>query len=171
MKKLISLILFLSTILLCSACGSNTSSTDEAGDMSTQIANPFVECSSMEEAANIAGFALNAPDMLEGYSGKLIQVVPGEMLQIFYTDTNEEEDIYREVMVRKAPGTEGIRGDYGDYVEETVEEVDGRMVTLRGTEGWGISNASWTSEDYSYYVSANIGIPKEDFIALISQIS
>ena len=172
MKKLISAVLLLSMILLCSACGSESASSPmESNEFSAQIANPFVECSSMEEAANIAGFTLTAPDMLDGYSEKLIQAVSGEMLQIFYTDTDEEEDIYRELLVRKAPGTDDISGDFGDYVEETVEEVNGRTITFRGTEGWGVSNAAWSSDGYSYYISYNIGVPKEEAIALISQIS
>lgn len=48
---------------------------DEADGEITQIANPFTECETLEEAAGLAGFSLQVPDALEGYSNRTIQVL------------------------------------------------------------------------------------------------
>lgn len=41
----------------------------------TEIANPFEECKTLEEAAAISGVTLKVPDEIEGYSERSIQAV------------------------------------------------------------------------------------------------
>lgn len=90
----------------------------------TMIANPFVDCQTMETAAEVAGFEFRTPEQVEGISEKKIQAVDQEMIQVIYSaDENQ-------ILIRKAPGTRNISGDYNNYQKEETITVDERQVTL-----------------------------------------
>ena len=115
------------------------------------IANPFVDCQTMEAAAEVAGFEFRTPEQVEGISEKKIQAVDQEMIQVIYSaDENQ-------ILIRKAPGTRNISGDYNNYQKEETITVDERQVTLKGNDGV-IALATWSANDYSYsiYVSAGM---------------
>lgn len=94
------------------------------------IANPFVDCQTMEAAAEVAGFEYRTPEQVEVCSENKIQAVDQEMIQVIYSaDENQ-------ILIRKAPGTRNISGDYNNYQKEENITVDEMQVTLKGTFVW-----------------------------------
>ena len=132
---------------------------------STQIANPFVSCATLEEAAQIAGFSMKAPDAYETYAYPMIQAVQNEMIEVIYLDTAETEGM----RIRKAVGTDPISGDYNQYEVERMESVNGYTVSMRGNGAW-INVAEWTDGNYSYSITIEHGISMEALEGLISEV-
>lgn len=94
------------------------------------IANPFVDCQTMEAAAEVAGFEYRTPEQVEVCSENKIQAVDQEMIQVIYSaDENQ-------ILIRKAPGTRNISGDYNNYQKEETITVDEMQVTLKETFVW-----------------------------------
>ncbi len=60
--------------------------TTAVTDDDVQIANPFQECTDLSEAAQIAGFSITAPDSCVNSSGKVIQAIQNDMIEIIYQD-------------------------------------------------------------------------------------
>ena len=111
---------------------------------SAQIANPFTDTKTLEEAQEIAGFDLQVPDAAAPYTVVNYRAVEGEMLEIIFRDRKGEEG-YR---IRKAAGEDDISGDYNEYAKEkTIRLSDGTKVTLRGDKDDEWSVAVWTAED------------------------
>ena len=111
---------------------------------SAQIANPFTDTKTMEEAQEIAGFDMQVPDAAAPYTVVNYRAVEGEMLEIIFRDRKGEEG-YR---IRKAAGEDDISGDYNEYAKEkTIRLSDGTKVTLRGDKDDEWSVAVWTAED------------------------
>lgn len=120
----------------------------EGEEGTVQIANPFVDVNSLEEAAAGAGFELTAPDEIEGYQGQAITYIEGQMIQVIYGD--EENNLY----LRKGAGTEDIAGDYNEYEITEEREIAGQTVTVRANAD-GIHTITWTDGDYSYAAMAS----------------
>lgn len=189
MKKLI--VIFMSAVLALSmaACGAEKKEPDEtsqeaaeetaetaqetaaedetAGAMlggQVQIANPFTDCETLEEAAKITGFSLKLPDDLpDGIEETAIRVMDGTMIEVICTGSGEE------LRVRKAAGSEDISGDYETY-ENVCELAAGeRTLTAKGN-GDTFSTATWTGEGFSYSISSENGMSQEDLISLASAI-
>ena len=75
-----------------------------------QIANPFTDCETMEEAAKITGFSLKLPeDLPDGIEETAVRVMDGTMIEVILTGSGEE------LRFRKAAGSEDISGDYETY--------------------------------------------------------
>ena len=111
---------------------------------SAQIANPFTDTKTLEEAQEIAGFDMQVPDAAAPYTVVNYRAVEGEMLEIIFRDRKGEEG-YR---IRKAAGEDDISGDYNEYAKEkTILLSDGTKVTLRGNKDDEWSVAVWTAED------------------------
>lgn len=111
---------------------------------SAQIANPFTDTKTLEEAQEIAGFDMQVPDAVAPYTVVNYRAVEGEMLEIIFRDRKGEEG-YR---IRKAAGEDDISGDYNEYAKEkTIRLSDGTKVTLRGDKDDEWSVAVWTAED------------------------
>ena len=133
-----------------------------------QIPNPWTDCASKEEAAQLAGFDLAAPDAISGVSEKSYQVMTGEDVEtIFEIDYASGED--RAAYVRKASGAEDISGDYNDYEEEQTVEAGSVSVTMKGNDGL-VYLALWTDGGYSYALNVTAGLSQSDMAALVSEI-
>ena len=131
---------------------------------SAQIANPFADCGSLEEAAAAAGFDMTAPDAVDGYSDRRIQVMNNEMIQLIYSDGDSR------LLLRKAAGSEDISGDYNAYAETRTLAVGDASVTMKGGEGM-VRLAIWTDKGYAYAVASDEPMPVEAMTALVSQIA
>lgn len=154
MKKLIAITLCAFMAMSFAACSNNSPSNDNpqkqviGGD---EIPNPFVDCDTMADAEKIAGFNITVPEkMLEGYAQKLIQAVEKEMVQVFY------ENGEKEILIRKAKGSEDISGDYNEYKENNTVTVGSLKVSTRGNDG-KVNVAIWVDEEYTYSITANLG--------------
>ena len=102
-------------------------------DSSTQIPNPFVECGTLAEAQDQAGFSLTLPD---GCTPEHISVLPDQMIQVLCEDN---------LTIRKAVGQEDISGDYTAYPQVDTLSSHGTEVTLKG-DADTVKVAVWTTE-------------------------
>ena len=129
-----------------------------------QIPSPFIDCSSLAEASQVAGFGVRAPKSVGDYDRASISAIDGELIDILYESGDDT------VRVRKGAGTEDISGDYNSYAETAVSEVDGMDVTMKG-DGGRVSLAVWTSGEYTYSVSASAGMSRTEMADLIREIA
>ena len=127
---------------------------------STGIANPFVDCASASEAANIAGFGVTFPEAVPGYSERVYQAVEGKMIQCFYRQGDKS------VLIRKAKGTEDISGDYNEYSKTTTATVRDMEVTEKGKDDL-VYVATWNRDGFSYAIDADEGLPAEVIEGLV----
>lgn len=138
-------------------------STDS--DNKTQISNPFVNCKSLEDAAKLAGFSLTAPAKLGGYATSKIQVVNNQMIQVIYTDADNQTRT-----LRKAIGTEDISGDYTDYAQTNTVAVGTLQVTMKGNNDT-VSVATWTAGGFTYAIDMqDAPVRASDVCQLVSGI-
>ena len=142
----------------------NIDTDEQPGNV--QVVNPYVDYETLADAAQAVGFALNAPETVDGYSGeKSFQVVDGSMIQIVYTD-----DGGNRLFVRKEADDADISGDYNNYAEENIVTVGEYSVTLKGNNGT-VSTAIWMNNSYAYAVSADVPMTVEAMTALVAQIA
>lgn len=130
-----------------------------------QIANPFTDCDTLEEAAQTAGFPLSAPDSISGgFSERVIRAVKDTMIEVIYYNETDK------ICIRKATGSEDISGVYTKFDETTSVQVNKLEVTLKGNNG-KITTALWTYDGYTYAITATSdGMDKESVIRLIKEI-
>ena len=113
------------------------------------IPNPFVDCDTMEAAAEKAGFTMSAPETVGAYTARTIRVMAGSMIEVQYRQDGAP-DYYD---VRKALGDEPRHGDYNVYTEEHAVTVGETNVTMKGNDG-KVSLAYWLADGYALSVSA-----------------
>lgn len=131
-----------------------------------QLPNPFVDCDTLGEAIEIAGFNLAIPNVIDKSTDRLYRVMAldDRMLEVIYL--SGEDEVAR---IRKAPGTEDISGDYTTYAQMETASVSGAQVILKGDAG-KVSLAIWTVEEYTYSVHVEDGISAADMTRLVSNI-
>ena len=162
MRKLITAILLLTAILALAACGG---SQEPEETETTNMGNPWVDCATLEEAADLAGFSIAVPDRIEGYPNTFIQAAENSMIQVYYSDTNPGDG--DRVLIRKGVGTEDISGDYGEYPEVETASIHGVDVTLKGEDGL-VHTAIWTQGGYTYSISG--GLSREQIEELVELV-
>ena len=141
-------------------------SNEGIGGGTVQIANPFVDYETLDDAAKAAGFELTAPETVEGWDGeKIIQVANNCMLQVIFHDGDDNR-----LFVRKEAGDADISGDYNTYAEIDAVSVGDYSVTLKGNDGT-VSTAVWTSNGYSYAVTSDVPMAVDAMTALIAQVA
>ena len=121
----------------------------DQGGMAAGWGNPFIPCASMEEAAGLAGFAMEVPAetaLTEQYPVRDITANKDTMIQVICYDAAGNEGF----RMRKAAGEEDISGVYGTYEEKTLESGD-RTLQLRLKEGL-VRTICWTEDGFSYAV-------------------
>ena len=121
----------------------------DQGGMAAGWGNPFIPCASMEEAAGLAGFAMEVPAetaLTERYPVRNITAIKESMIQVICFDAAGNEGF----RMRKAAGEEDISGVYGTYEEKTLESGD-RTLQLRLKEGL-VRTICWTEDGFSYAV-------------------
>ena len=137
-----------------------------ADSASTQIANPFTECATLEEAAQLAGFPLTVPDTLaQQYPICIIRVMKDDMIELIYRNDADEEVL----RLRKAKGQEDISGDYNEYPETNTVTVGQRPVTQKGSGG-AVSTTTWTEGEYAYAATSAAGMTSAEMVELIEGI-
>ena len=141
------------------AAAESASGQQMQGRAAAAMANHFIPCGTLEEAARIAGFSLNLPEetntdavnvkaareMMSRYPVPNITAVMGSMIQVICFDENGTEGF----RLRKAAGTEeDITGLYGTF-EEKNEEKEGIEYFFR-LENGTVRSVSWTADGFSY---------------------
>lgn len=77
---------------------------------------------------------------------------------------NSDRAIYR-----KAKETNDISGDYNEYAETDVMDIDGVEVALKGNDGL-YNLAIWQNGDYSYSLYIDKGVDYNTFAGIIKNI-
>ena len=77
-----------------SGCGDNRTIVSES---EVSMANPFVDCDSMEEGERLAGFRLSAPESLDGHGERLVRVIKDELLELQYEYSLISDCVYTKV--------------------------------------------------------------------------
>lgn len=174
-QKLILSLICIATIFSFTACSTSnktvsnndsstisTSTETQASDNHVQIPNPWVDCSSLEDAARFAGFSLQAPEQIDNYPDILIQSIEKEIIQVIYQNDTSS------ITIRKGVGLDDISGDYNEYNESSTETINEHQVTEKGNDG-KVYLAIWSDGDYSYAVSTP-GMTSDEVTAIITQI-
>ena len=167
MKKIMMYTLCALLLLSLAACGGKSAPQPAPSGENVQIPNPFTDCDTLEDAAKLAGFGLTAPDAVDGFPGRSIQVMNGSqpMIQVYYGDGA--------LCVRKAIAdseSADISGDYTTYDTQDTLTVDGLDVAVRG--GGDLLNvAIWTSGGCAFSIQTNDGLDAETMTALIRSVA
>lgn len=130
-----------------------------------QIPNPFIPCATLQAAADIAGFSLDAPDAYGAYDHTTIQAIEGEMIEVIYEDTSETEGL----RIRKGVGTDSISGDYNRYDSEETQTIAGVSVSIR-KNGDLIFVAEWTDGGYAHSITSENGLTADELETLVSEV-
>ena len=126
---------------------------------STGMANPFIECKSLEEAAKIAQVNIKLPE----YSQCTIYAVKNSFVEVQYP-LNETSNI----TIRKSAGEEDISGVY-DGKEMQLHSTDGVDVNVRLKDGKFIS-AYFTGDDGTYSITCDEPLEADEIIAIVDSI-
>lgn len=162
MKKLFTIILCAIMVLSFTACSRKSDNT--------QIPNPFLDCKTIKDAEEIAGFKVTAPEEIpEGYTESVIQAIKGDLVQIIYKN-GENEITFRQA--KKGKESKDISGDYNKY-DETHTIIIGDLEVVMKGNGGKVSNALWTNGDSIFSITVTpgeAGIDKTDMIHMIESI-
>ena len=120
---------------------------------SAQIPNPFVECDTLAQARQLAGFSLTLPADVQAAG---ISVLPGKMIQVRGDNG---------LSIRKALGQEDVSGDYNAYPQTETLPLQGTEITLKGT-GDQVMIAVWTRGGYTYAIQSLAGLSREAVLTL-----
>ena len=144
-------------VVSLAACGG--SPEENAGDEpqaepQANMINPFVDCESAYDAAQLAGFDVTFPESVPGYPNRLYQAIEGEMAQCFYYRDDEVR-----VLVRKGldDGSGDISGDYGEDDQVKTVTVGDLKVTEKGTNDL-VYATIWTVDEYAFAIDADEGL-------------
>ena len=131
-------------------------------DGAEEIANPFTDYATYEEAETAAGFSFRVPEQIGGYDTVSYRV-DGTLFEAIYSNGAAS------LTVRKAPGGWNISGDNNAYTVEVAETLAGVDVTCWG-EDESLFLAMWTADGYSYSLSASESIDRTDFLGTVETV-
>lgn len=119
--------------------------------MSMQIANPWSEFDTLEEAESDAGIEIELPESYQGFNHRIYRAMHRQMIEVIYQDADGREGF----RIRKSRDFGDISGDYTRYDQEKTLEIGDRFVETRGN-GDEISVARWgnLSLNLSYAICA-----------------
>ena len=143
--------------LSLAACGGASSKNQ------TQLANPYVDCATLEDAAALAGFDFSLPEsLLENRPQRMIRAIEKQMIEVVYkTQAGEPE-----LLLRKGLGEGDVSGDYNEYAQTSTLEVNGVQVTLKG-DGQTVTVATWAKDGYAYALRAESGLEQAEVTGLV----
>ncbi len=117
-------VLALAAACLLAGCGG------AAEPQNVQMANPWQDYDSLQEAEAAAGFSFGLPECFgQTWQAEAFRVMNGSLLEVIYRGPEKS------ARVRKAPGSEDISGDYNSYQTVTLAEYENASVTLRENKG------------------------------------
>ena len=103
------------------------------------------EAASLQELSQLVGFPVEALKNVPFSVTDIQYTAYGGMAEITYSGAEQS------LVLRKAAGQTDPSGDYTAYAVQTMLEVDGSTVTLRGTED-GYCLAVWQDGTYSWSI-------------------
>lgn len=162
-----ALVIVLCTAMLCAACGEQTGRVEESqsiDESTVQIANPFESCETLDEAIELAGFEMTAPESAkEGFDEREIRAIKGQVIEIIYKNGSER------ITVRKGAGTDDISGDYNEY--ETIAQANvGETKAVLKINGEAVMAATWTTEEHAFAITTTDGMSEKEALAIIKAV-
>lgn len=174
MKKFMICVLSFVLSLSMAACGGGNAEVtvgtipwESTESETTQMPNPWQECTTLDEAGKLAGFAFTAPEAVEGFEEKYIAAIPGDVAEVIFSS---KEDENAQVMFRKGTGDEDISGDYNTYDDVDDKEIDGKTVTVRSNNG-AVYTVTWVQDGCTYAISARAGVSMEQMTQWIQAMA
>ena len=137
--------------------------------MSMQIANPWSEFDSLEEAETDAGVEITLPESYQGFNHRIYRSMHRQMIEVIYQDADGREGF----RIRKSRDFGDISGDYTRYEQEKTLEIGDRFVETRGN-GDEISVARWgnlsLNLSYAICVAGDQHFTEDDIRSLVEDI-
>ena len=137
--------------------------------MSMQIANPWSEFDSLEEAEADAGVEITLPESYQGFDHRIYRAMHRQMIEVIYQDADGREGF----RIRKSRDFGDISGDYTRYDQEKTLEIGDRFVETRGN-GDEISVARWgnlsLNLSYAICVAEDQHFTEDDIRSLVEDI-
>ena len=138
--------------------------------MSMQIANPWSEFDSLEEAEADAGVEITLPESYQGFNHRIYRSMHRQMIEVIYQDADGREGF----RIRKSRDFGDISGDYTRYDQEKTLEIGDRFVETRGN-GDEISVARWGNLNlnlsYAICVAEDQHFTEDDIRSLVKTIA
>lgn len=152
LRKIFSFAMCAVMALSLAACGNDKpTNSNDGGD---RPPDPFTEYQTLEEAEKEAKFTLNLPQSITGYSDPVYRLdKEGGLLEVVFE--NGEESI----TFRKVSGDGDISGNYNDFSEKNEVELDGTVITMKGTDG-KVNVAVWSKDGYAYSIDCTTAVEK-----------
>ncbi len=184
MKTIFSKSLCALVLLLLLICGvgqnhqnfSTLMQVKDANAAAAQMANPFTDFNTLEDAEKKVGFTFKLPSkMPKGYAptgfGAILQ--GQKLLEVIFEKENQE------LRFRKGQ-IENISGVYTKFTDTQHVEINGVTVKISGNKG-KFQLAEWTAGGYSYSISATAydanfktidggGLSKNEMITMIKNM-
>ena len=166
MKKLLAILMSAAIALSIAACGAEKpAGNDPAGKSNVEIPNPFVDCETLEEAQEKAGFEMTLPDRIDGYDNRKISAIEKEMISVIFANDKDGQ-----ICFRKGVGEKDVSGDFNQYAETKQIDLGGTKITLKGSDG-KVNLAVWTKDGYAYSISSTDGLNKVTMTDLAATVN
>lgn len=146
--------------------GSGSDSTYETGG--TEAAGIFTvtDCNSAKELEDIVGF--DVPEVKKpsfDVERAAYTAIGDDLAQVIYYSEADAA----ELVLRKAPGTEDISGDYNVYAENEKLKIGETNVNVKGNDGL-LYLAVWTDGKYAYSMYLSTGCERKVFTELLTEL-
>ena len=73
----------------------------EINENNVQIPSPFIDCASLAEAGEVAGFEMRAPESVGDYDRVFISAIDGELIDVLYESGADTICVRKRVLDRK----------------------------------------------------------------------
>lgn len=168
-KSIIVVTLCTAMALSLTACGSTHAGKQEVSSTSESnavtIANSFEEFDNLNDAMDFAGFDISTPDSVGELNRSVIRASKEDkIIEIIYGD--EEHNIH----IRKGYGSGDISGDYNEFTEENIVDIDGLTVTMKGSNE-KINIALWSKDEYAYSIDSSDTLDKVAMTDLVKAVA
>lgn len=143
------------------ATGDDNADSDTTGDDTTQMPNPRVDYTSVDELNTALGFTVMELDAESGYTAATFVAIDGTIGEVGYTGANGEA-----LTLRTAAGTEDISGVYGaTLTERTVGAITVHSGSLENML------VAWFSDGATVCSLTAEGVEQEAFDALVDALA
>ena len=160
--------------LSIAACGAEKDTKSLGGDSSTwgpgdsskvEIPDPFVDCETLDEAKEKAGFDMIIPDAIDGYDSRKIYAIEKELISVVFVNDKDGQ-----ICFRKGVGEADVSGDFTEYAETEQVNMGGTTITLKGSDGKA-NLAVWAKDGYAYSISSTEEVNKVTMTDLVTTVN
>ena len=130
----------------------------------SQLPNPLVSYSTLDEARKAVGFSFAVPTVLPAdYQRTDIIVIDNNLAEIFYKKGTQE------IRYRTTRGNADISGNYTAYDEVKTVAVGSSKVTMKGKNGL-VNLAIWSKDGISYSIDFDEACDRNTVSSMIEDV-